>query len=93
MIRTFADRRTEELYRGGRSSRFPSELARRAVRKLEYIDLASSLDDSRVPTGNRLHALHREREGQHAIAINASWRICFRLEDGDAFDVEVTDYH
>ena len=93
MIRSFADKRTEELYRTGSSARFPSELARRAVRKLEYVDLASSLDDLRVPSGNRLHSLHREREGQHAIAINHTWRVCFRWEGGDAFDVEVTDYH
>jgi len=60
---------------------------------LEYIDLATRLDDLKVPPGNRLHALGRERAGQHAIAVNDQWRICFRFVDGDAYDVEITDYH
>jgi len=50
-------------------------------------------DDLRVPPGNRLHKLGGDREGQHAIAINDQWRICFRFVEGDAYDVEVTDYH
>jgi toxin HigB-1 len=68
-------------------------LARRAARKLEYVDLATRLDDLKVPPGNRLHALERERKGQHAISVNDQWRICFRFEDGDAYEVESTDYH
>jgi proteic killer suppression protein len=63
------------------------------VRKLEYVDLAVRLDDLRVPPGNRLHALTGDRAGEHAIAINDQWRICFRFDDGDAYDVELTDYH
>ena len=55
--------------------------------------LAASLDDLRVPPGNRLHALTNDRKGQHAISINDQWRICFRFVDGDAFDVEACDYH
>jgi len=66
---------------------------RRARRKVEYIDLASRIDDLRVPPGNRLHKLAGHREGQYAIAINDRWRICFRFVDGDALDVEITDYH
>ncbi|MBI1741989.1 type II toxin-antitoxin system RelE/ParE family toxin [Candidatus Acetothermia bacterium] len=93
MIKTFADRRTQELYATGRSKRFPPDIARRARRKLEYIDLATRLDDLKVPPGNRLHQLGRDQEGQHAISINDQWRICFRFVDGDAYDVEVTDYH
>jgi proteic killer suppression protein len=62
-------------------------------RKLEYVNLATSLDDLKVPPGNKLHRLSDDREGQHAIAVNDQWRICFRFEDGDAFDVEVCDYH
>jgi len=77
----------------GRSKRFPPDIARRGRRKLEYIDLATRLDDLKVPPGNRLHQLGRDREGQHAISINHQWRICFRFIDGDAYDVEVTDYH
>lgn len=68
-------------------------MANRAARKLEYVDLATSLDDLKVPPGNRLHRLEGDREGQYAIAINDQWRICFRFEGGDAYDVEVCDYH
>jgi toxin HigB-1 len=93
VVKTFADRHTLELYVTGKSKRFPADLAKRAKRKLEYIDLAAYLDDLKVPPGNRLHALERERAGQHAIAINDQWRICFRFVDGDAYDVEITDYH
>ena len=93
MIKTFADRRTQELYATGKSKRFPPAVAKRARRKLEYIDLAARLDDLKVPLGNRLHALARERAGQHSISVNDQWRICFRFVDGDAYDVEITDYH
>ena len=93
MIKTFADRHTKELYVTGKSRRFPPDVANRAKRKLEYIDLASRLDDLKVPPGNRLHALVRDRAGQHAISINDQWRICFRFVDGDAYDVEIADYH
>lgn len=93
MIKTFADRHTRQLFASGRSTRLPPDIVRRARRKLESIDLAASLDDLRVPPGNRLHKLAGNRGGQHAIAINDQWRICFRFVDGDAYDVEVTDYH
>jgi toxin HigB-1 len=93
MIKTFADRHTQELYTTGKSRRLPADVVKRARRKLEYIDLAARLDDLKVPPGNRLHALERERAGQYAISVNDQWRICFRFTDGDAYDVEVTDYH
>lgn len=93
MIKSFADRRTEELFVTGTSKRLPPEIAARAVRKLEYVHLAVKLADLQVPPGNRLHALKDDRKGQHAIAINDQWRICFRFVDGDAYDVEVCDYH
>ena len=93
MIKTFADRRTQELYATGKSKRIPPDVARRAVRKLDYLSVAEQLDDLRVPPGNRLHALEGDRKGQYAISVNDQWRICFRFEDGDAFDVEITDYH
>jgi len=93
VIKTFADRHTQELFATGRSSRLPPEITRRARRKVEYIDLASQIGDLRVPPGNRLHKLAGDREGQYAIAINDRWRICFRFVDGDAFDVEITGYH
>jgi proteic killer suppression protein len=93
MIKTFADRRTRDLFTMGTARRFPPDVAGRAARKLEYIDLATSLDDLKVPPGNRLHALKDDRDGQYAIAVNDQWRICFRFVHGDAYDVEVCDYH
>lgn len=63
------------------------------MRKLEYIELATCLDDLQVPPSNRLHKLERERQGQYSISVNNQWRICFRFIDGDAYDVEITDYH
>ena len=93
MIKTFADRETQRLYTTGQSRRLPADLLRRAIRRLEYIDLAHSLGDLRVPPSNRLHALKDDRQGQYSISINDQWRICFRFVDGDAYDVEITDYH
>ena len=77
----------------GRSRRLPPDIIRRARSKVESIDMAVRLDDLRQTRGNRLHALAGERFGQYAIAVNDQWRVCFRFRDGDAFDVEVCDYH
>jgi toxin HigB-1 len=93
MIRTFADRHTKELYETGASKRFPAEIWKRALRRLEYLDLATRLEDLKAPPSNRLHKLERDRKGQHSISINDQWRICFRFVDGDGLDVEITDYH
>jgi len=93
VIKTFADKRTRDLVVGGNAHRFPPDIARRARRKLEYIHLATRLEDLRVPPGNRLHKLTSSREGQYSISINDQWRICFRFREGDAYDVEITDYH
>jgi proteic killer suppression protein len=93
VIKTFADGHTRDLYATGKSKRFPPEILRRALRKLEYIDLATGLQDLKVPPSNRLHKLSAERKGEFSISVNDQWRICFRFADGDAFDVEHTDYH
>ena len=93
VIKTFADRHTRDLYLTGKSRKFPSEITRRAIRKLEYVNLATGLDDLKVPPSNRLHGLERERDGQFSISVSDQWRICFRFVDGDFFDVELTDYH
>lgn len=93
MIKTFADRHTKELYETGKSKRLSPVIWKRAVRRLEYLDLATGLEDLKVPLGNRLHELERERKGQFSISVNDQWRICFRFVDGDAYDVEITDYH
>ena len=93
MIKTFADKETELLFIAGKSKRLPSDLIRRAVRPLEYIHYATNIKDLLVPPSNRLHALKGDRKGQHSISINTQWRICFRFIVGDAYDVEITDYH
>ena len=93
MIKTFADKHSQEVYIKGKSKRISPDIIKRAIRRLEYIDLATCLEDLKVPPSNRLHPLRGDRKGQYAISINAQWRICFRFVDGDAYDVEITDYH
>lgn len=93
MIKTFADKETQQLFVKGKSKRLPPDLIRRAIRRLEYINLATTLNDLRMPPSNRLHALKGDREGQFSMSINEQWRICFRFIDGDAYDVEINDYH
>ena len=93
MIRSFADAETEMVFRSRRSRKLPPDVQRRAHRKLLLIDAAEELHDLKVPPGNRLERLSRDRAGQHSIRINDQWRICLRWERGDAHDVEITDYH
>jgi proteic killer suppression protein len=93
MIKTFADKHTREIYVKGKSKRIAPDIIRRAIRRLEYIDLATCLEDLKVPPSNRLHALKADRKGQYAISINDQWRVCFKFIDSDAYDVEITDYH
>jgi proteic killer suppression protein len=93
VIKTFANKHTCKVYVEGKSKRLPADIIRRAIRRLEYINLATSLDDLKVPPSNRLHALKGDRKGQHSISINNQWRVCFRFTDGDAYEVEITDYH
>ena len=93
MIKSFAEPDTERLFRRERVRRYPAELLRAMLRKLALVDAAEQLDDLRVPPGNRLEKLHGDRAGQHSIRVNDQWRVCFRWKDGDAFDVEIVDYH
>ena len=93
MIKTFADTETRRVFHGRRSRKLPGDIQGRAHRKLLMLDQARSLQDLRVPPGNRLEALTGDREGQHSIRINRQWRLCFLWRDADAFDVEITDYH
>jgi proteic killer suppression protein len=93
VIKSFADKRTQELFLSGSAKRVPKDLARGAVRRLEYVHYATCLEDLRVPPSNRLHALHGNRAGQYAISVNEQWRICFRFSRGNAYEVEFTDYH
>ena len=93
MIKTFADKHRLEFYITGKSKRIAPDIIKRAIRRLEYIDLATCLEDLKVPPSNRLHPLKGDRKGQYAISINDQWRICFKFVDGDAYDVQITDYH
>jgi proteic killer suppression protein len=93
VIRSFGDRETERLFRRIRSQRFPPELQRIALRKLVVLDAAESLQDLKVPPGNRLESPKGGRAGQHSIRINDQWRICFFWRAGDCFEVEIVDYH
>jgi proteic killer suppression protein len=93
VIRTFLDKETQRLFVKGTSRRLPPDLIKRALRRLEYIHFATTINDLKVPPSNRLHALTGDREGQYSISINDQWRICFKFIDGDAYDVEITDYH
>ncbi len=93
MIRSFRSRDAEALFRRMPLRRFPPDLQRGALRKLRMLNRAHTIQDLRVPPGNRLEALKRERQGQHSIRINEQWRICLRWENGDAFEVDIVDYH
>ena len=93
MIKSFRDKETERLFSRHFSRRFQANLHRFAWKKLAMLDAAEQLDDIRVPPGNRLEKLSGNRNGQYSIRINDQWRICFRWREGNAYDVEVTDYH
>ena len=93
MIRSFSCRETERLFNDETSRRLPTQIQRAARRKLLLLHQARRLEDLRAPPGNRLEALKGDRNGQHSIRINDQWRICFRWEAGDAYGVEIVDYH
>jgi proteic killer suppression protein len=93
MIKTFADRDTEHLFRGMRPRRLPDDIWERAQRKLLINNAAEDVQELRVPPGNRLEKLRGDREGQLSIRINDQFRICFEWREGYAFEVEITDYH
>jgi proteic killer suppression protein len=95
MIKGFADKETRKLFEGTKSRAVPPDVRERAESKLAVLDAAKSLEDLKVPPGNRLEALRGDREGQHSIRINRQYRVCFvwDREAGGAYDVEITDYH
>jgi toxin HigB-1 len=92
MIISFKCRDTEAMFNGQRMVRF-SSFQSAAMRKLAILNVAGRIEDLRVPPGNRLEALRGKRQGQWSIRINDQWRICFKFEAGNAFDVEIADYH
>ena len=93
MIASFRCKETEKIFNGKFSRKLPQNIQRIAARKLELLNAASVLDTLRVPPGNRLEALSGDRIGQHSIRINLQWRLCFIWRDGNAFEVEIIDYH
>lgn len=93
MIVSFADRDTEALFRRERVKRIDPTIQRVALRKLLMVDAATTLDDLRIPPGNRLEALKGNRAGQHSIRINDQWRIVFIWKSNGAHDVAIVDYH
>ncbi|MDP2131653.1 MAG: type II toxin-antitoxin system RelE/ParE family toxin [Erythrobacter sp.] len=93
MIHSFACAETERLWNGKRSRKLPADIQQRAQGKLAMIDAADTLDDLKSPPSNRLHDLKDDRAGQHSVSINMKWRICFRWNNGNAYDVEIVDYH
>lgn len=93
MIKSFADRESEKIWRGQISRKLPGDIQRTARRKLRMLNNAESLKDLRVPPGNRLESLRGDRRGQYSIRINDQWRVCFAWHDNAAHSVEITDYH
>lgn len=93
MIQSFRCQQTEKLFFRQASSKFPTNILRTAQRKLAILDAAESLDDLRIPPGNRLEKLKGDREGQYSIRINKQYRLCFNWDQSNAFNVEIVDYH
>ncbi|MGA1790870.1 MAG: type II toxin-antitoxin system RelE/ParE family toxin [bacterium] len=93
MIKSFLCKETEKIFSRKFSRKFPKNLQKIAYRKLLLIESAERLDDLRIPPGNRIEKLSGKREGQHSIRINDQWRVCSRWQMGDAYEVEIADYH
>jgi proteic killer suppression protein len=93
MIKSFADGDTEALFLGLRPRKLPDEIWHRGTRKLLMIHAATELSELRIPPGNRLEKLKGDRKDQHSIRINDQWRICFEWREGNAYRVEIADYH
>jgi toxin HigB-1 len=93
VIKSFADKETERLFRGRKSKAVPTELRERALSKLLVLNAATNVEDLRAPPGNRLERLRGDREGQWSIRVNRQYRVCFSWIGADAHDVEITDYH
>ncbi len=93
MIKGFGNAVAEDIYHGIRTLKLPTRLHHVAMRKLRYLDNAADLNDLRVPPGNRLEKLSGDRKGQYSMRINEQYRICFSWKNGDAYRVEIVDYH
>lgn len=93
MIQSFANSETESFFTKGKSRRLSSEILKRAAMRLNQLNAATDLNDLRLPPSNHLEALSGDRAGQWSIRINQKWRVCFVFASGDAFNVEIVDYH
>jgi proteic killer suppression protein len=93
MIKSFASKEAERFYITGKSRKYPAMIHKTALRKLDYIDAAVTVEDLRVPPGNMLEALKGDRKGYFSIRINKQYRIVFRFENANAYDVDIVDYH
>ena len=93
MIRSFRDKETQKLFEGRRSKAVSEQARRRAQVKLALLDRVQSIEELERPPGNRPHKPGGNRAGRWAINVDKQYRICFRFEDGDAYEVEATDYH
>jgi proteic killer suppression protein len=93
MIETFKCKETEKIFRREYSRKLPTNIQRVAFRKLRMINRSATVQDLRVPPANRLESLSGKRDGQYSIRINDQWRVCFVWRAGNAYDVEIVDYH
>ena len=93
MIESFKCRETEKIFNREFSRKLPNDIQRIALRKLRMLNRSSTIQDLRVPPANKLEALTGKRKGQHSIRINDQWRICFEWQNGNAYNVEIVDYH
>lgn len=93
MIVSFACKQTEKTFEGEKSRLLPPDISKRALMRLDRIDAAVLIDELRFPPSHNLEKLSGDRVGQWSIRINDQWRVCFRFENGSAYDVEIVDYH
>ena len=93
MVRSFKQPWLEEFWHTGKHRRVPDILKARLIRKLDMLNTARELRDLNAPPSNHLHALHCDREGQWAISVSGAWRLCFRFDDGDVFEIDLVQYH
>lgn len=93
MIKSFHCRQTQKLFNREKVPKLPDDIQKIGLRKLWMLDAAITLNDLKVPPGNRLEKLKNDRKGQYSIRINDQWRICFKWEKDNAYDVEIVDYH
>ncbi|MCY4610173.1 MAG: type II toxin-antitoxin system RelE/ParE family toxin [Gammaproteobacteria bacterium] len=93
MIRSFADKRTEDIFHGTRKNLFPPGVLQRARVKLDRLNAAKDIGDLRVPPGNHLERLSGDRKGQYSLRVSRGWRICFQWRNGSAYKVELTNHY